>query len=67
MKYIIRFREKNEIITLELGNKGSADYVVKNLEKENIEYIVIKAKYINRDKDIWDLKNLLDYDMGKGE
>ena len=40
-KYIIRFRENNEIKTITMSDKESCDYFVNMLENNGKQYIVI--------------------------
>ncbi len=40
-KYIIRFRENNEIKTITMSDKESCDYFINMLENNGKQYIVI--------------------------
>lgn len=60
MKYIVRFRANNCIQTLELGNKETLQYIMEDLEKKNIMYVVIKMQELT-DKTKWEIGCLLDY------
>lgn len=60
MKYIVRFREENSIKELELGNQETLKYIMEELEKKNIMYVVIKEQKLT-DKTKWEISCLLDY------
>lgn len=59
-KYIIRFKDSNEIKTIKVVDKDSCDYLIKKLEEENKQYIMIKeiANGLKRG-----ITSLLDYEV----
>lgn len=58
--YIVRFRENVEIKTLKLYDKESLDYIIKKLELEEKQYVVIK-EVDSSVKEV--VKDLLDYEV----
>lgn len=61
--YIIRFEEENFIKTIRVCDYDSMEIIMKELEKKNIEYVIIKNKHKNIE---FTLKCMLDFG-GKNE
>lgn len=61
--YIIRFEEENFIKTIKVCDYDSMEIIMKELEKKNIEYVIIKNKHKNIE---FTLKCMLDFG-GKNE
>ncbi|MCI6457245.1 MAG: hypothetical protein MSA56_06045 [Clostridium sp.] len=59
-KYIIRFRENNEIKTITMSDKESCDYFVNMLENNGKQYIVIREIENGAKRDI---TALLDFEI----
>jgi len=59
-KYIIRFRENNEIKTITMSDKESCDYFVNMLENNGKQYIVICEIENGQKRDI---TALLDFEI----
>lgn len=61
--YIIRFEEEPYIRTIKVCDYDSMEIIMKELEKKNIEYVIIKNKHKNIE---FTLKCMLDFG-GKNE
>lgn len=62
MEYIVRFKDKdkNKIVTLRLSNWGGVSYLIDNLKKEKIPFLLLMHDI--REKDGRTARTLLDYD-----
>ena len=61
--YIIRYEEENYIKTVKVCDYDSMEIIMKELEKKNIEYVIIKNKHKNIE---FTLRCMLDFG-GKNE
>ena len=61
MKYVIRFSDCKEIKTLVASDLETYKYIIKQLDNEEKEYVVIKVNFLNHNE--FTMKSLLDYEV----
>lgn len=61
MEYVIRFKDKQEIITLKMSNWGGVQYLIENLKKEKVPFMLLMHDI--KEEQHRTAKTLLDYNI----